>query len=975
MCGIAGIFAYGPEAHRPDGAEVRRMTDAMANRGPDGQGHWTSPGEGRVILGHRRLSILDLSETGAQPMSTADGRLTVTFNGEIYNYQGLRKDMETRGWRFRSTSDTEVLLALWDAHGPEMVHHLRGMFAFALWDARQQTLFLARDPFGIKPLYFADDGKTLRFASQVKALVAGGSIDSEPDLAGWAGFWLLGYVPDPHTTYRALRPLEAGQTLLLTREGHLERRNYFDLRQELQEAQVHALALTPSERAQRLGQALEASVQSHLMSDVPVGVFLSAGLDSSLVLTLARQAGSGDLQALTLGFREFAGTPQDEVPLAHLTAQALDLPHHVRIIDRTDFDAQLEHFFQAMDQPSVDGLNTYFVSLAAKEAGLKVALSGLGGDELLGGYPSFRQVPRTAHWLTPFRLLPGLGRALRAASSPLLGGGISPKMAGLLEYGTRVPDAYLLRRALFMPWELPGLLGSSGATQALEELALLPRLADTVRDLRRPHTQLLALETRWYMAGQLLRDSDWAGLAHGVEIRVPFVDLDLFRAMAPLQVGPTPCRKQELVTLGTPALPMEVTARPKTGFTTPVREWARASMGSRWEDRGLRGWARIVANPRRRQPQMGDRSRRILFLATDAFGGIGGIARFNRDFAEAICQHSEVGEVLLVPRMMPNQPEPTPPNLTLAFGASHGRPSYLLSFLRHLWNGSSFDLVVCGHINLLPLARVARWLTHAPQLLITHGIEAWTPPPGRPWACRLARRPGYVASVSSYTLERLRSWTRLPGDVGTVFPNTFVPGTFAPGPKPSYLLDRHGLAGRPVLLTVGRMAAQERYKGFDEVLDLMPRLKAAVPGLAYVVVGDGNDRPRLERKAADLGIAGEVIFTGYVPEAEKADHYRLADAYVMPSRGEGFGIVFLEALACGIPVLGSRLDGGRDALLDGRLGRLVDPNDPEETLEGILETLKLPRGKVPADLDTLAFPAFVERVHHLIDRVWSRERQ
>lgn len=973
MCGIAGAFAYHPEAPPPDPLEIGRMTRAMAARGPDGEGLWIAP-DSRLVLGHRRLSIIDLSEAGSQPMVSIDGRLAVTFNGEIFNYRDLRREMEGRGWRFRSNSDTEVLLALWSVFGPDMVHHLRGMFAFALWDAVQQTLFLARDPFGIKPLYVANDGKTIRFASQVKALIEGRAITTEPDLAGWAGFWQLGHVPDPHTTFRNIKALPAGHQAIIRRDGQMVTRTWFDLTSELQSAQEAASSLQTSNRLDRLAAALENSLEAHQVSDVPVGLFLSAGLDSSMLLALSHRLTNVHLRAITLGFQEFQGRIEDEIPLAKITAHRLGVEHQVQSISHQDFEENLSQAMAAMDQPSIDGLNTYFVAQAAKKSGIKVALSGLGGDELLGGYPSFNQVPNATRWLRSIAAIPGLGKSIRRTMAPIIPSHLSPKIAGIFEFGGTLEGAYLLRRGLFMPWELAGLLGSKDAKEALEELDLLQRFQHTVRGLRQPHAAMMALESTWYMGGQLLRDADWAGMAHGVEIRVPFVDVELFRALAPIQAGPDPLRKSDLAALGQRLLPREVLDRPKTGFTTPIREWAQASLGSRRDDRGLRGWARVVANPRRHSIQAVRGSKKILVLATDAYGSIGGIARFNRDFIEATCEHPEVGEVVLIPRVMPHLPEPTPPKLTLAFESSLSLPAYLFSFVRRLRNTRDVSLIVCGHINLLPLAKLAQWFTHAPQILITHGIEAWAPPVGRRLSTLLTRKAEHVLAVSSYTWTRLRQWSALPASKGEVFPNTFSRGVYAPGPKPEWLLDRYRLQGRIILLTVGRMASLERYKGFDEVLELLPKLRQEFPNLTYLAVGDGNDRPRLEAKARSLGVSDAVVFTGYVPEGEKADHYRLADAFVMPSRGEGFGIVFLEALASGIPVVGSRLDGGSDALQQGRLGTLVDPDDPEDTLRGIRKALASPRGVAPDGLDDFAFPAFTQRTHKVLQARWRGTR-
>ncbi|MFN7958109.1 MAG: asparagine synthase (glutamine-hydrolyzing) [Holophagaceae bacterium] len=969
MCGIAGLFAYHTDAPQPEGAEIRRMTDQMASRGPDGQGAWTAPSDGRVIFGHRRLSILDLSDAGSQPMLADGGRLAITFNGEIYNYKALRQDMAGRGWRFRSNSDTEVVLALWDAYGPDLVHHLRGMFAFALWDRRQQSLFLARDPFGIKPLYYADDGKTFRFASQVKALMAGGGIHSGPDLAAWAGFHLLGYVPEPHTIHRAIRALPAGQALLMRRDGTRQTITHFDLRGELAIAEDKALECSPAESCERLRATLADSVETHMVADVPVGLFLSAGLDSSTIAALAAERTQGRLRAITLGFHEFRGTAEDETALAALGAQHFGVDHEIHWTTRADFEAHLDHALAAMDQPSIDGINTYFVSMAAAQAGMKVALSGLGGDELLAGYPSFRQVPRLARLVGPVSGNQTLNGMVRRALAPLFGEKISPKYAGVLEYGGEVAGAYFLRRALFMPWELPRLLGSKDAHLALTELDLLGRLRASIQGLRSDRGRLMALEMGWYMSGQLLKDTDWASMAHGLEVRVPFVDTDLFRALAPIQVGAAPLGKAALHACPRPPLPERLRVRPKTGFTTPIRVWAQALVGAPQGTRGMRGWAQVMATPRALPPLRG---KRILVLLTDAYGGHGGIAQYSRDLLEAICSHPGVQEVVALPRIMPHRPGPLPSRLTWVTAGLGGKLRYLAAVALTVAKDPRFDVVLCGHLNLLPLARsLAPWV-RAPRACFIYGIDAWNPTSSS-LANVLAKAFGPTISISEVTLRRYLAWSGAARNRVAILPNAIHLADYAPGPKPAYLVDRYGLQGRKILLTFGRMDCFERYKGFDEVLAALPRLLEVQPNLTYVLAGDGSDLARLSSKAHSLGVADSVVFTGRVPEHEKADHFRLADAYAMPSRGEGFGFVVLEALACGIPVVASTVDGTREAARDGLLGRLVDPEDLEGLCRAAHQALLEGPGQVPEGLDHFAFQSFTNRTHRLLERLWSGE--
>lgn len=582
MCGIAGIFAYSDSGSVVDREALLRMREHMANRGPDGAGLWLH-GQGRVGLAHRRLAILDLGEGGAQPMATADGRLRIVFNGEIYNHRELRERLKARGHVFASHSDTEVLLHAYREYGQDMVTHLRGMFAFALWDEDKQGLFLARDHFGIKPLYYYDDGKTFRLASQVKALLAGG-VETQVEPAGRVGFYLWGNVPEPYTLYRDLLALPAGHSLWLDRHGPRAPRRYFDVAEELGLA---AEARVDDAQA-ALGDALRDSVAQHLIADVPVGLFLSSGLDSTTVAAIASE-GSDKPRAITLGFDEFKGSARDEVPLARIAAAHCGCEHHVEFIARRDFDEALPALLQAMDQPSIDGINTYFVARAAHRAGLKAALSGVGGDELLGGYPSFRQIPGLVSGVRPLAALPGLGRFMRLLSAPWLSRFTSPKYAGLLEYGGSYGGAYLLRRGLYMPWELPRFLDGELVKEGWAKLQPVSSLDAWLQPVASGHARVAAMEMSVYMCNMLLRDADWAGMAHGLEIRTPMVDIDLFRALAPFIASSRPPTKAMLGVVPSRTLPPAILDRPKTGFAVPMREWLDEKTKG-----GLRGWSKVV---------------------------------------------------------------------------------------------------------------------------------------------------------------------------------------------------------------------------------------------------------------------------------------------------------------------------------------------------------------------------------------------
>ncbi len=589
MCGIAAIFAYAADAPPVDERELLTVRDAMISRGPDGAGLWISK-ERRTGLAHRRLAIIDLSPAGAQPMSSEDGRLHVVFNGEIYNYPQIRARLESSGVRFRSNSDTEVLLHLYREKGADLVRELRGMFAFALWDESHRRMVLARDPFGIKPLYYADDGRTLRVASQVKALLRGGAVDTRPNPAGHAGFFLLGSVPDPHTLYRGVSALPAGAVLTVEQSGRVSTSRYCVIEERI----AAAADLSVGDAPEKLRAALLDSVKHHFLADVPVAVFLSAGLDSGTLTGLSAELQPKSLRTFTLGFEQFRGTPDDEVPLAEHVAKHYETVHETRWISREEFEGDLERILSAMDQPTVDGVNTYLVSRAAAKAGIKVALSGVGGDELFAGYASFRQVPQAVRMFWPFRLIPGVGRLIRWISGPLVSRVASPKYASLAEYGGRTAGAYLLRRGMLMPWELRRVMDPELAREGLEMLEPLASLDRSLVGVRGARLKVTALELCWYMRNQLLRDADWAGMAHSLEIRVPLVDIVLLESLLPLLASATPPGKRDMANTPRRQLPPAVLDRPKTGFSVPMRAWLLGDSAPAGTESISRAWASRV---------------------------------------------------------------------------------------------------------------------------------------------------------------------------------------------------------------------------------------------------------------------------------------------------------------------------------------------------------------------------------------------
>lgn len=353
---------------------------------------------------------------------------------------------------------------------------------------------------------------------------------------------------------------------------------------------------------------------------------------------------------------------------------------------------------------------------------------------------------------------------------------------------------------------------------------------------------------------------------------------------------------------------------------------------------------------------------RILLLTSDAFGGHGGIAQYNRDQITALSAMSEVEEIVAIPRYVPRAIEELPPKLTYHIEGADGKVRYVRTVLKNL--RGHFDLVICGHINLLPLAWLASVKLQTPLALSVHGIDVWQPHKSM-LTRALLRRVDAVWSVSEYTRDKMAAWAKVAVERFHILPNTIALVRYGMAHKEPALVEQYGLNGRKVMMILARLASNERYKGVDELLELMPNLLMREPELVFLVAGDGDDRTRLEAKAKALGVSDRVVFTGYVSESEKAAYFRLADAFVMPGRGEGFGIVFLEAMACGVPVVASTLDGSREAVRFGMLGQMVNPDDRAALVQAIIKALNVEK-RIPEGLEYFSFANFQSRLQALV---------
>jgi asparagine synthase (glutamine-hydrolysing) len=571
MCGISGILTRpGRSGGEPvDRSQLDLLNDAQRHRGPDDAGTWIS--EDRSIgLAHRRLSIIDLSSAGHQPMATPDGQLQVVFNGEIYNFQALRSELQERGHRFRTESDTEVLLHGYREWGLGLLNRLGGMFAFALYDAKTATTLIARDALGIKPLYYADLGQRLVFASEIQALRKVID-DGGPDPEGIASFLHWGSIAPPRTLYKQIRALPAGTWMRWSAAGIAGPTAYWTLESEFGQT----TEMDWHEARERIAVALADSAKRHTVADVPVGAFLSGGVDSAALVGLLSEVHPDPIRTVTLSFDVDS---LDESALARHAAEVYGTDHCEIPIRVDEIRDRIPDAIRALDQPSIDGINTYYVSEAAAHAGLKVAVSGVGGDELFGGYLTFQRIPRILSIRNQLGRLPGVDRALQNPDPWLARttrGRRIPKLFLALAYGKNEVGAYYAERGLFSPPEIRSLLAPefSDAVAACE-----PRESLTTRldfDEIPPDERISALEIRQYLQVQLLRDTDVASMRHSLEVRTPLVDLELLRAVlkVPAHLRRRGPAKRALREAPRIPVPEQSWNRKKQGFTLPFEKW------------------------------------------------------------------------------------------------------------------------------------------------------------------------------------------------------------------------------------------------------------------------------------------------------------------------------------------------------------------------------------------------------------------
>ena len=573
MCGIAGYINFDPTGHPENpGKALRNMLDALRHRGPDDRGEELIQTENGVTLhlGHQRFSIIDLTQGGHQPMSNDDKSVWVSTNSEIYNYKELRNELSDK-FQFHSESDTEVLLRAYEHWGIQCLDKLVGMFSFAIWDDKKEALFIARDRLGVKPLYYniqgKQQGRKFAFASELRSLLASGFIDKSINPTGLYHYLSFGHFIAPETIMQSVRELKPGHYLWIDKNGNWLEKEYwhpFDGKQT---------PVTSEEILEQIKTSIEDSIRCRRVSDVPLGAFLSGGIDSSVVVGNLAKTSDDPITTLTIGFAE---KQFDESEYAQEIADRFQTNHHLLHLNEEQLLQSLPSALSAMDQPSIDGINTYLISRSAHETGLKVVLSGLGGDELFGGYPSFQLIPKLRKtWL---KTIPKAFMKWGIALSKSL---FSLNQAIKLEHWVQGKwsgaHEYFLIRALFCQDQVLNLFAEreQAQTEIKKDYQRTERLIEKCSDL---FNQISYLETFHYMQNMLLRDVDMMSMAHPVEVRVPFMDHRLVEMMFRIPGKEKGVAKSLLVSSMKSLLPESVQRKKKMGFTFPFELWMRGAL-------------------------------------------------------------------------------------------------------------------------------------------------------------------------------------------------------------------------------------------------------------------------------------------------------------------------------------------------------------------------------------------------------------
>ncbi|MBW4890079.1 asparagine synthase (glutamine-hydrolyzing) [Mucilaginibacter sp. HMF5004] len=932
MCRIAGIVNSSSNSLEDD---ILKMRDSMRRGGPDDAGIYINPSL-NLAFGHRRLSLLDLSPAGHQPMFDAKGRIAIVFNGEVYNFQEIKDELIANGYTFTNTTDTEVIIYSYLHWGVECFKRFNGMFSIALLDLKTSDLFLVRDFAGIKPLYYFKDNEKLIFASEIRAFKA---LDPAwPENEEWKiAFLAYGHIPEPLTTLANVHPLEKGSVLKI----HLP---------TMKEEKINFADFTYKEDYTDLDfcinevkRILPEAVNRQMVSDAPIGLFLSGGIDSSLLTLLAAKQPKETLHTLSIVFED---QKYSEEKYQQIIAEKAGIKHQSFLVTENEFRASFSDIMEAMDQPSIDGINSYFISKYAREYGLTAVLSGLGADELFGGYDSNR---RSSH-ITLLKKVPSFVWAI----SNILGNSPKTKLAYLAD--DSLTSDYLFYRGLYTPRQISKILGCDEETvhRTLKKVTVAPCNSPDTRQ------QAAHLETHLFMQNQLLKDTDYMSMWHGLEVRVPFLDKELInlasRISPQIKYDPKKLKKYLLIEAFKDILPQEIYNRQKQGFTFPFAKWMEnivpkeRSVGFQEKYQAFktgklhwsRYWASILVNKNSHLHFLQKDFKKVKFLNLIAFSGTGGIEKFNRSFLKALWDLESAG-VLLADASSAYDGDSDPHYFPTQVYRGYKKHRNIF-VVNEAFGSRKYDEIFIGHVNLGVVAFLIKIFNPKVKVtLIAHGIEVWKPLTGiKKW---IVNNSDHVLSVSNFTKQQLLDKYTVPASRISIFPNTIDPYFQYPDKfeHPDYLRERYNIRkDEKVIFTLTRLSHTEKYKGYDQVLECLPALLKTIPNVKYVIAGKADDieYARVTALIDKYQLQDVVILAGFIKDEEIVDHYLMADIFIMPSQKEGFGIVFIEAMACGLPVIAGNKDGSVDALMNGQLGTLIDPDDKSQILAALQNGLQ-----------------------------------
>ena len=576
MCGLLALIDFKNKLNYSID-NLNSYRDAMTSRGPDDKGHWIDE-DYKIYLGHRRLSILDTSKNGVQPMFDQSKKFAILYNGEVYNFKNLKLKLLSFGYKFKSVSDTEVILNMYIHYGEKFVTYLEGMFSIVIYDFIKDEVLAYRDKFGIKPLYVYKKDSFIGLCSQVKPLLNIKNLDLSYSDQGHISFLMWGSVSEPHTLYEKIKTVETGTYLKINRDGLISLK-YFD---------INNLDQLPKKN-NFLKNILLDTVSRHTVSDVPICTFLSSGIDSTTILENLNIVENVSLNTINLSF-EYKNNFLDETYDSEMIASLYNSNHYKKKISNNDFFLDENNIFQHMDQPTVDGINTYFISKFAREKNFKVALSGLGADEIFKGYDLFKQIPKIYKL---FKLFPKeIGKIISKFGHKVNNDKIM-KLLILMKDKESIPWLYYVKRGIFMPHEINKFFNIKTIKDHIDNYILkTERLCDS-----NILSSLSKIEFENYLKNQLLRDSDWAGMASSIEIRVPFVDANFISNLSNTNIFEHNYQKKDLTNLIKQPNIKKIISKPKRGFYTPVEHWVdKNSISDSNEYKLTKSWSLNVLN-------------------------------------------------------------------------------------------------------------------------------------------------------------------------------------------------------------------------------------------------------------------------------------------------------------------------------------------------------------------------------------------